>query len=62
MQLDEWGHIADLDIILVDRAITSTHHKMIVERLGGDVTLKRWQVQSGQEILPQVTVPGLSSD
>ena len=61
-RLVEWGRIADQAIMLVDRAITSKQNKMIVDRLGGDVTLKRWQVQSGQEILPQVTVPGLSSD
>ncbi len=36
--------IDDGDIIIVDRAITATHNKIIVARLGEDFTLKRLQV------------------
>lgn len=42
--------IADQDIIVVDRAITATHNKIIVARLGEDFTLKRLQVIKGRKI------------
>lgn len=35
------------DVIVVDRAITATHNKIIVARLGDDYTLKRLQVIKG---------------
>jgi DNA polymerase V len=38
------------DIIIVDRAITATHNKIIVARLGEDFTLKRLQVINGRKI------------
>jgi DNA polymerase V len=36
--------ITQNDIIIVDRSITATHHKIIVARLGGGFTLKRLQI------------------
>ena len=42
--------IDDGDIIIVDRAITATHNKIIVARLGEDFTLKRLQVINGRKI------------
>ena len=36
------------DVIVVDRAITATHNKIIVARLGEDFTVKRLQVIKGQ--------------
>jgi DNA polymerase V len=35
---------------IVDRAITATHNKIIVARLGEDFTLKRLQVINGRKI------------
>ena len=35
------------DVIVVDRAITATHNKIIVARLGEDFTVKRLQVIKG---------------
>ena len=42
--------IADQDIVVVDRAITATHNKIVVARLGEDFTLKRLQVINGRKI------------
>jgi DNA polymerase V len=42
--------IADQDIVVVNRAITATHNKIIVARLGEDFTLKRLQVINGRKI------------
>jgi DNA polymerase V len=42
--------IYHLDIIVVDRAITATHNKIVVARLGEDFTLKRLQVINGRKI------------
>src|SRR2546428_11185371 len=41
--------IADQDIVVVDRAITATHNKIVVARLGEDFTLKRLQVIKGSK-------------
>jgi DNA polymerase V len=42
--------IADQDIVAVDRAITATHNKIVVARLGEDFTLKRLQVINGRKM------------
>jgi DNA polymerase V len=42
--------IADQDIVVVDRAITATHNKIVAARLGEDFTLKRLQVINGRKI------------
>jgi DNA polymerase V len=42
--------IDDQDIVVVDRAITATHNKIVVARLGEDFTLKRLQVINGRKI------------
>ena len=42
--------IADQDIVVVDRAITATHNKIVVARLGEDFTLKRLQVINGRKM------------
>jgi len=39
------------DVIVVDRAITATHNKIIVARLGEDFTVKRLQVIKGSKRL-----------
>lgn len=39
--------IYDDDVIVVDRAITATHNKIVVAKLGEDFTLKRLQVIKG---------------
>ncbi|MGZ3618242.1 MAG: LexA family protein [Ktedonobacteraceae bacterium] len=39
------------DVIVVDRAITVTHNKIIVARLGEDFTVKRLQVIKGSKRL-----------
>ena len=38
-------------VIVVDRAITATHNKIIVARLGEDFTVKRLQVIMGNKRL-----------
>lgn len=48
--LDECGRSANQDIMLVDRSITSTQNKSIVDRLGEDFTFKRWQVLNVRKI------------
>ena len=35
------------DVIVVDRAITATHNKIVVAKLGEEFTLKRLQVMKG---------------
>ena len=42
--------IADQDIVVVDRAITATHNRIVVARLGEDFTLKRLQVINGRKM------------
>jgi DNA polymerase V len=42
--------IADRDIIIFDPAITATHKKIVVARLGGDFTLKRLKVINSRKI------------
>jgi hypothetical protein len=37
------------DVIVVDRAITATHNKIIIARLGRDFTVKRLQVIKGSK-------------
>jgi DNA polymerase V len=44
------AYIADQDIVVVDRAITATHNKIVVARLGEDFTVKRLQVINGRKI------------
>jgi len=39
--------IFDSDIIAVDRALTATHYRIIVARLGESFTLKRLQIIKG---------------
>jgi len=39
--------ISSGDVLVVDRAITATHNKIIVARLGEDFTVKRLQVIKG---------------
>jgi DNA polymerase V len=43
--------IFDSDIIAVDRALTATHNRIIVARLGDGFTLKRLQIIKGSKRL-----------
>ena len=44
------AYIADQDIVVVDRAITATHNKIVVARLGENFLLIRLQVFNGRKI------------
>ena len=44
------AYIDDGESINIDRAITATHNKIVVARMGEDFTLKRLQVINGRKI------------
>ena len=49
--------IYDDDVIVIDRAITAAHNRIVVARIGEEFTLKRLQLMKGRKIFLKAENP-----